>query len=200
MANLPRIHNGVIAWWLIDADDDVSHVGPLPDHGHETCLHRSYRLTCKEYEYLLRRSSGCCETCGLPGPENYHRPRYDHIGKLYIDHQPGLGMWAVRGLLCRDCNSRIRFPWFGVRGERYLADAWYLGRLRRAGISPGHWPTEPPPGARVRDHTYRTWTHTKRGWIPNTYQRRTGRRSWHDLNYRYGPHNLHVIEPGGDVA
>ncbi len=187
--SLPRIHNGVIAWWLIDAALDLSELGPLPDGGHETCAHRFYRLTCKDYEYLLRRSGGRCETCGLPGPENT-------TGKLYIDHDSDYGYWAVRGLLCRTCNSTLRYPWFGERGTRYLANAWYLQVLERAGMLPGYVPPEPSLKAVVRDHSYRRWTRTRQGWTPHTYRRVTRPQSWFDLVGRYGPHNLHIVHGG----
>lgn len=176
-SNLRRTHNGVYAWWEKDADLDLSYVGPLPERGHETCNHRHYLLTCKQYEYLLRRSGGRCEICHLPAEENTS-------GRLYIDHDPARGRWAVRGLLCRTCNATERFSHV-VDARRYHESAWYWYVITAK--------DEPPIGALVRDHAERPWERTADGWVARfkLFQAEPPQ-TWDELVYRYGAHNLHV--------
>ena len=64
------------------------------------CRHKHYSLSCEEFEDLLRRANHGCEICKRPGVETGHK-------KLFIDHDPRIGLWAVRGLLCASCNSKL---------------------------------------------------------------------------------------------
>ena len=181
--SLRQLPNGVYAWWEKDADVDLSHIGPLPAFGHEDCKHRYYLLTCKQYEYLLRRSSGRCEMCGLPWHEN-------EFGRLYIDHDTALGRWAVRGLLCRRCNAVERFGWFGAR--TYHANAWYLSELAATGVPLRR--RQPRVGTIVLDFAYRPWRRTAAGWLPVEKRPRIlWPHTWDELHFLYGPHNLHVV-------
>lgn len=68
--------------------------------GISSCNHKHYSLSCEEFEALLARANHSCEICGRPGVETGHE-------KLFIDHDPRIGLWAVRGLLCGSCNSRL---------------------------------------------------------------------------------------------
>jgi hypothetical protein len=49
------------------------------------------------YERLYDAQGGVCAICGRPSPDR----------RLDIDHDHG-GVLAVRGLLCRGCNMRLR--------------------------------------------------------------------------------------------
>ena len=85
---------------------------------HASCYHSSYRLTCAEYDDLLRLAKGCCKICKEP------------TETFYIDHDHALGEWAVRGLLCNGCNLRLAKAEAGKHRKtpavsRYLANAWH---------------------------------------------------------------------------
>ncbi|MFJ9012366.1 endonuclease domain-containing protein [Streptomyces canus] len=85
---------------------------------HASCYHTSYRLTCAEYDDLLRLAQGCCKICKEP------------TETFYIDHDHALGDWAVRGLLCNGCNLRLAKVESGKHEKtaavaRYLANAWH---------------------------------------------------------------------------
>lgn len=54
-------------------------------------------ITEEQYEFLLKRSGGCCELCGFKPLEGYKALAIDH------DHETGL----IRGLLCRNCNLML---------------------------------------------------------------------------------------------
>ncbi len=95
--------------------------------GHASCHHTAYRLTCADYDYLLQRSGGKCEICGTPAAGT---PR----GFLGIDHDVRYGYFAVRGLLCDECNSLMRYVDRRLkpaddRTRRYTANAWFIGVL-----------------------------------------------------------------------
>ncbi|GAA0897861.1 endonuclease domain-containing protein [Pseudonocardia zijingensis] len=62
---------------------------------HATCTHRSYNLTCEQFEDLLVAARFACQRCGEP------------VEKFCIDHDHRLGDWGVRGLLCSPCNTRL---------------------------------------------------------------------------------------------
>lgn len=174
-------------WWQRDTTTSLDGYGPLPDHGHETCLHRQYQLSCRQFEQLLRRSGGNCETCELPGYRNVH-------GKLFIDHDHHWGRWAVRGLLCWDCNNAVEHAPFSAAEQAYLDNAWYLGLLAERGVALAYLP-EPDDNATVIDHTQTEWRHRSSGRYRPTvsphHQRKD--RSWSWLMREVGPHNLHVI-------
>lgn len=56
-----------------------------------------YGLTKKEYGGLLEKQEYACAICKTP--------HIDENGKrLFIDHNHSIGMEAVRGLLCGQCN------------------------------------------------------------------------------------------------
>lgn len=78
------------------------------------CSHKRYSLSCDEFEDLLARSDHKCEICRRPGSDTGH-------GQLFIDHDPRLGLWAVRGLLCASCNSKLaNGNAFSEAAEAYL--------------------------------------------------------------------------------
>ena len=86
---------------------------------HASCYHIGYSLNCAEYDDLLAIARGCCMLCKRPA------------APLCLDHDHKLGWWAVRGIVCRSCNQRLRRVESGERAAtdaiaRYLADPWHL--------------------------------------------------------------------------
>lgn len=85
---------------------------------HETCRHEFYMLDCAEFERLIQRADDRCEICRISGAATKH-------GKLHIDHDSQLGDWAVRGLLCSQCNTRLAVDVvFSPEARAYLATPW----------------------------------------------------------------------------
>lgn len=114
---------------------------------HATCQHVAYRLTCDDYDFLLKRAQGKCEICRIPAVET---PR----GSLGIDHDHRYGFLAVRGLLCDKCNAYMRRVDNGERDRdsrvtSYYTNAWFVtvlhqrhrANLRRPGAT---LPKRPP--------------------------------------------------------
>ncbi|MFE2832220.1 endonuclease domain-containing protein [Streptomyces mirabilis] len=107
------------------------HIRRKPKHesGIKCQAHKGYLLTCEEYEALWARSGGACEACGF-------QPETREYG-LVIDHDHKYGKTAVRGLICRWCNTalgKLENPdvnpafgpgpgsWFGS----YFRRAWFV--------------------------------------------------------------------------
>jgi recombination endonuclease VII len=142
------------------------------------CAHIAYYLTCDQFRIIEARGAGCCEIC--------HR----RLDRPQIDHDPRRGPWAVRGLLCVSCNSRLESGGQGLpEQERYLAAAWYLSVLIPT-------PTEPGEGARVNGPHQRAWVRTRKGWERTTYRNLSRMWTWPGLCREYGPHNLAILEAG----
>ena len=148
---------------------------------HETCHHKTFRLTCERYEALVAESEGACMACGREAART-------SLGKLVIDHDYDHGPWAVRGLLCGRCNSLF------LRGETgpywaqpYLLDPWYRRELARLDLSPD-LSAEPPHDSYIRDFDSHIWFFEAEKW------RWTWNRSplldWRELFYRFGPAGL----------
>ncbi len=103
------------------------------------CTHVKYLLTCDEYEDMRTIGRDLCQICDKPASE-------EPSDALRIDHDPLLGWWAVRGLLCNRCNSGLPYERLaGLRTDAYLADPWYARRLAEAGITLSR--TEPKDSA-----------------------------------------------------
>ena len=167
----------------------MANLGPtLPDH--ETCRHRWYGLTCEQFEDMLAACGRQCEACGCPSEEAKG-------GKLVIDHDGQVGNWAVRGLLCTQCNVTFRFDrpdpeW----AKGYLDNPWYLRMLSERGIDPAF--PEPTDWTvtesghfihpRVEDPEGRVWHRTEKGWT--TQHKTCTPQSWRELLQRFGGHNL----------
>lgn len=156
-----------------------------PRHDRTCASHRVYRLTCEEFDILAAAYGNKCAICGIDGSATDH-------GLLCIDHDSHRGNWAVRGLLCTACNTRIDA--FGhrrsAREEAYLADPWFLRRFAELGLRTEPQP-EPAIGSVATVHLQR-WQRTGRGW------ERPGRlcyqaRSWHRLNHDLGPHRIRIV-------
>jgi hypothetical protein len=96
---------------------------------HRSCQHQAYRLTCEDYDALVKRAEGKCEICRIPAQDTTR-------GALCIDHDPRYGYFAVRGLLCDRCNTRMRRVDRGSdpgdqRTSQYCRNAWFIGVLKR---------------------------------------------------------------------
>lgn len=96
--------------------------GHKPDL-HGTCYtHSGWFLTCDEYEGLLADYNRRCALCGKTD-------RY-----LNVDHDHGLGISAIRGVLCPRCNGghmrRVDEGYRPICGTTrdYLMSPWYLAR------------------------------------------------------------------------
>lgn len=105
------------------------HIRRKPKHesGIKCIAHKTYSLNCDDYETLWERSGGVCEACGYE-PESAERG-------LVIDHDHKYGNAAVRGLICRWCNTA-------------------LGKLENPDINPAFGPG---PGSWFRSYFQRAW-------------------------------------------
>jgi hypothetical protein len=158
------------------------------DGSRKGCLaHRSYALTCGQYESLRERCGDRCELCGLPGAQS-------DWAKLAIDHHASVGQWAVRGLLCTGCNTNMRrVPDGDEQLQTFIDQSWFLGELHRLGLRVGEYP-QPRIGTVIASPLGRTWRRYRSGWIHlNPYHRNGGSQlpaQWDRLVYQYGPINL----------
>lgn len=96
-----------------------------PTTEHRCATHASYQLSCEEFDALRAITPGRCHWCGRA------------TARLEIDHDHAVGGWAVRGLLCRSCNRRVRLVEDGIHPrtddvERYLRNAWHLSQASSA--------------------------------------------------------------------
>lgn len=80
-------------------------------------LWKRYRLTCAEFEAMLRRQDGRCAACG-------------YNGKLVVDHDHATG--DVRGLLCLRCNLVM-----GAMRENVVHLAGLIAYLDRPAVHTG---------------------------------------------------------------
>ena len=114
--------------------------------GHLKCAtHKTFRLSCEQYDSLKQRAGDGREICRLEAAAIEPWP-------LHIrTHDPSVGKWAVRGLLCHPCNLKLRSDRRVSRTpeiEQYMLNAWYLGECRKADVSPVR-PPEPGLGSSV---------------------------------------------------
>lgn len=169
----------------------VLHMHEMADGSTTSCHHKHYRLSCDQYDELLRRSEGRCEICHRFGSETSHR-------QLYIDHDKWRGDWAVRGLLCGRCNSMLEHEEiFTPEVSDYLSRSWFIGMLRRFGVEAD--PEEPDQKTTVRAGQACTWTRTEAGWWCRCGRHRRTRtipKTWTQLVHAFGPHRIWV---GGDA-
>ena len=86
-----------------------NHAPPSPK---SPCAHKLYQLSCDDYDRLMEHAGGACQICGFRG-------------FLVVDHDAGVGDWAVRGLLCGRCNRGIPFGSAPAWATEYLADPWW---------------------------------------------------------------------------
>lgn len=147
------------------------------------CGHRIYGLSCHDYDRLIAGAGGACQICGTKPDQTGH-------GFLVVDHDDTVGQWAVRGLLCQDCNSSLPMGSTPAWAADYLAQPWWKLEFARLGASPDPTP-EPPVGSTVAVHglNFRRetdgWKHVASfGGTPRT---------WAELNRRYAPHRIEVL-------
>lgn len=92
---------------------------------HGRYLLRTYGITIEEYEEILAHQGGTCYICRRANGRT-RRLSVDH------DHKLGTGRHAVRGLLCRPCNTLLGHlrddPEAFDRGKAYLLEppAWQV--------------------------------------------------------------------------
>lgn len=147
------------------------------------CGHKIYGLSCQDYDRLIAHARGACQICGT-------RPEQTGHGFLVVDHDDTVGQWAVRGLLCQDCNSSLPMGPTPDWAAGYLAQPWWKLEFARLSASPDPTP-EPPAGSTVAAHglNFRReadgWVHVASfGGTPHT---------WAELNRRYAPHRIEVL-------
>lgn len=163
---------------------------------HDTCRHAAYAMSCEQFEGLLLEAGHRCQVCGLIDYANQR-------GKLFLDHNRRRGDWAVRGLLCSDCNTLLGMDNEVPRDERfraYLDNAWYLRAIAAAGVSldmaepatpvlaygpaGGRWALSRRDARGWRIHEGLRWVGPHKNSKPKT---------WRELLYKYGPYNLTPI-------
>jgi len=147
------------------------------------CRHQAYLMTCEEFDELADFAEDRCQLCRV-SPEELPQKM------LFIDHDAGLGRWAVRGLLCNRCNSRI--GWGPRDGDAvYLESPWYRRLLDRAGISEVRI-LEPPLGTWITAFGT-TYVRTIDGWRSNQHRKYPPRPiTWQELCQALGPHKIKV--------
>lgn len=153
------------------------------------CAHQHYLLTCGEFDALADAFGRRCGICHRAPDETGH-------GYLCVDHDPLIGPWAVRGLLCSDCNSRLAVAnAFSPAAGRYLADPWYARRIAQLGLRAEVLP-EPPTGAWVMEGR-RPWSRSTEGWRCEVRTGPTDPYSWERLNRAFGPHRISLLADHG---
>lgn len=162
----------------------------LPDH--DRCsVHRHYKLSCGQYELLISRAGHCCEIC---------RRRHPHR-KLFIDHCGPL--WAVRGLLCNGCNSRLEDDKrFSQAAADYLDNAWWMQQCAAIGVPADRRDAQPPVGSSVRNQWGVVYIHTRQdSWFaPMQPGRGHASPFWGTLCSAYGPQNLAPVDLRAEMA
>jgi hypothetical protein len=159
--------------------------------GIKACGHKRYKLTCASMDYLLKRSGGRCEICRVAGVDSSHR-------MLYIDHDDGGGYWAVRGLLCGTCNTKLEHEnRFSPEADRYLQNAWFKQRAAELGVDE-YGDDEPTDGRRFVDCHGRYWFKPEGQELWRAGGGAPGRvrdKSWEQLVWMFGPINLRPVLP-----
>ncbi|MEV4247001.1 endonuclease domain-containing protein [Streptosporangium canum] len=152
---------------------------------HETCHHKTFRLTCEQYEALIAESENECMACAKPAVST-------SLGKLVIDHDYDHGKWAVRGLICGSCNSLfvrgVEAPYWA---QPYLTDPWFLREVARLNLSP-HLPPEPSRDACLRDFDNHIWFFEDNAW--RWAWKKSLRLTWAELFQRFGPMGLTQVD------
>lgn len=158
--------------------------------GHKPCTHRKYLMSCEQWDQLNAQANGQCQICGSLGCQTKN-------GKLFIDHEPHVGRWAVRGLLCNGCNSSFGYLLVSSNTEKamkanlYQKTAWYTDMLSSLGFT-ATLPPEPMDGSVFADFIGRRWRRTRRGtWRTHSVQIQG--HNWRGLVQSYGPHNLRPV-------
>lgn len=164
--------------------------------GITSCGHRSYRLSCDSLNELLERSGGRCEICRTPGIETSHR-------LLYVDHDMMRGYWAVRGLLCGACNTKLEHEnRFSPAADLYLQRSWFRQKAVELGVDVDDF-SEPSEGSKFIDCTGRWWYRPKGQTLWRGGKGSSGRvadKEWWELLWMYGQINLSPIPATAPVG
>ncbi len=150
--------------------------------------HRHYAMDCETFDALWKRAHGRCEICDV-------RPEHTPHGVLHIDHDPLVGHWGVRGLLCSRCNSSLHHAIHDPkRVARYMADPWWKHILDAYGV-PAEGIPEPGIGAVVAVGQVLKWRRTRRGWeqMTNLHWKRGRIERWSIIATYSGPHRVRVV-------
>lgn len=150
------------------------------------CGHKIYGLSCADYDRLIVHAKGACQICGAKPGQTGH-------GFLVVDHDATIGQWAVRGMLCSDCNTALACGSSPDWASEYLASPWWKAELVRIGASE-KTPPEPPKGSLVATQIL-NFKRGDGGWENAAAGLSGPTRTWEELNRRYGPHNIRVITP-----
>lgn len=179
-----------------------------------TCAHWAYLLRCEEYDELWTFASGRCQLCDI-------EPQDTKRGVLFVDHDGMVGQWAVRGLLCGQCNADVEWPHRrGTKGEEYLVNPYYHRLLIKAGLTPPADPgrdpqvygsagptrgqiedlfPEPVMGAVIDAGSARPYGSIRYRRDPRGWQHLRSPKhpdspiSWEQVLYQRGPHRLKVL-------
>lgn len=147
------------------------------------CGHNIYGLDCEDYDRLVDRAEGACQICGAKSARTPH-------GFLVVDHDNKIGQWAVRGLLCQECNSSLPMGSTPEWASGYLAAPWWKEEIVRLNASPDPAP-EPPLGSTVTAHGL-NFRRSTVGWV-HVASFGGSARTWGELNRRYAPHRIEVL-------
>lgn len=147
------------------------------------CGHKIYGLSCKDYDRLVDHAKGSCQICGVKPGQTGH-------GFLVVDHDDAVGQWAVRGLLCQDCNSSLPMGSSPAWAADYLAQPWWQLELTRLGATAEPAP-EPPAGSTVAVHGL-NFRREANGWKHVAAFAGTPR-TWRQLNRRYAPYRISLV-------
>ncbi|WP_354006232.1 endonuclease domain-containing protein [Streptomyces bobili] len=149
------------------------------------CSHRVYQLDCDDYDRLVRHAAGRCQICAVPPEQTKH-------GFLVIDHDDAVGQWAVRGLLCSNCNTGLPTGSMPAHATAYLTQPWWRSEAERRGQDTAPWP-EPPSGSVVAACRGLRWHREGDSWR-HVAKYRGAPRSWWWLQRHYGPHNMRLVK------
>lgn len=148
------------------------------------CGHKRYGLGCEDYDRLHEHANGACQICD--------KAELETVYGLVVDHDAKVGTWAVRGLLCNDCNAALPCGSSPEWARRYLENPWWRLELEAQGIANWMEIEEPPIGARILADGRLGFRRTKKGW-EHTAKYSASPRSWAELNRRFGPHKIRVV-------
>jgi hypothetical protein len=146
------------------------------------CAHKTYRLTCDQYDRLVNAAGGTCQICSTA-------PTQAPQGFLVVDHDAMIGRWAVRGLLCTACNTALPAGAEPEWARAYLATPWWQGELSPDGNIAAL--DEPPVGAVIVVPRNIHWRRTAAGW-EHVANYGGPARSWAWINHKYGGHNIRM--------
>ena len=85
----------VRAYYHRNKERIIAKRGANPDNQRDKTYKHLYGITVDEYEAMLASQNGVCAVCGRP----------PGIRRLCVDHNHRTG--AVRGLLCKECNTSL---------------------------------------------------------------------------------------------